>query len=57
MLFALETPGSSFKPSLRRPKNTWRLTRFKEIYNEKRSRGESSQSSLGAKYDFEISFD
>lgn len=57
MLFALETPGSSFKPSLRRPKNTWRLTRFKEIYNEKRSRGDSSQSSLGAKYDFEISFD
>lgn len=30
MLYALATPGSAFKPSINKPKMTWRLQKFKE---------------------------
>lgn len=48
MLFALATPGSAFKPSLKKPNNTWRLKKFKEIYLQKggSSAPSSSQSSI-----------
>lgn len=45
MLYALATPGSSFKPSVNRPKNTWRLTLFKDIYLEKASRENTPNNS------------
>ncbi|CAD1810546.1 unnamed protein product [Candida parapsilosis] len=35
MLYALATPNSSFKPSIRKIKNSWRLKKFKELYIEK----------------------
>ncbi|KAL6450979.1 hypothetical protein SBY92_001229 [Candida maltosa Xu316] len=35
MLQALATPGSAFKPSIRKCKSTWRLQKFKQLYIEK----------------------
>ncbi|KAI5967656.1 hypothetical protein CANMA_002836 [Candida margitis] len=35
MLYALATPNSSFKPSIRKIKNSWRLKKFKQLYIEK----------------------
>ncbi|KAI5948813.1 hypothetical protein KGF57_005211 [Candida theae] len=35
MLYALATPNSSFKPSIRKMKNSWRLKKFKQLYIEK----------------------
>lgn len=35
MLYALATPGSAFKPSLKKVPNTWRLEKFKSMYYEK----------------------
>lgn len=35
MLYALATPNSSFKPLIRKIKNSWRLKKFKELYIEK----------------------
>lgn len=35
MLYALATPGSAFKPSINKVKNTWRLQKFKKLYIQK----------------------
>lgn len=52
MLFALATPGSAFQPSLKRVQNTWRLKKFRAIYNEKGgsnySRSGSEHGSIGS---------
>lgn len=45
MLFALATPGSAFKPSVNKPRVTWRLTKFKDIYLEKASRENTPNNS------------
>lgn len=54
MLFALATPGSAFRPSINKPKNTWRLSKFKDIYMEKSSRDSSPKGSMS--FDFDIKF-
>ncbi|ODV77972.1 uncharacterized protein CANTADRAFT_12566 [Suhomyces tanzawaensis NRRL Y-17324] len=45
MLYALATPGSAFKPSLKKMSNTWRLQKFKTIYLEKGGSPNSSGAS------------
>ncbi|KGQ90952.1 hypothetical protein MEO_01271 [Candida albicans P94015] len=35
MLYALATPGSAFKPSIKKARNTWRLQKFKKLYIQK----------------------
>lgn len=37
MLYALATPGSAFKPSINKPKITWRLKKFKNHADESRN--------------------
>ena len=54
MLFALATPGSAFKPSIGKPKNTWRLNKFRDIYLDKSSRESSPKGSIS--FDFDIKF-
>ena len=43
MLYALATPGSAFKPSIKKAKNTWRLQKFKKLYIQKGGYISSSQ--------------
>lgn len=35
MLYALATPGSAFKPSMKKMPTSWRLEKFKNMYHEK----------------------
>ncbi|MCH0628921.1 hypothetical protein JNB11_02950 [Kocuria palustris] len=58
MLYALATPGSAFKPSLKKVPNTWRLKKFKDMYYEKggsysprSSQVSSNTSSLSISFD------
>ncbi|CAK9436236.1 uncharacterized protein LODBEIA_P07940 [Lodderomyces beijingensis] len=45
MLYALATPNSAFKPSIRKMKNTWRLQQFKKYYLAKGGANSSSAAS------------
>lgn len=56
MLYALATPGSAFKPSLKKIPNTWRLEKFKKIYNQKRGLGDPSSDGSVNSIEF-INFD
>lgn len=35
MLYALATPGSAFKPAVKKMPSSWRLEKFKTMYREK----------------------
>ncbi|KAG5420961.1 hypothetical protein I9W82_000051 [Candida metapsilosis] len=48
MLYALATPNSSFKPSIRKMKNSWRLKKFKQLYIEKGGLSANSSSNSGS---------
>lgn len=44
MLFALETKGSAFKPSINKPLITWRLQKFAEHHQGFRERTDSEST-------------
>lgn len=56
MLFALATPGSAFKPSLKKPTNTWRLKKFKDIYLQKGGSTNNSKASSQASFESSLRF-
>jgi hypothetical protein len=56
MLFALATPGSAFKPSLKKPTNTWRLKKFKDIYIQKGGSNNNSKASSQASIESSLHF-
>ncbi|KAK6203234.1 uncharacterized protein RJT21DRAFT_25579 [Scheffersomyces amazonensis] len=48
MLFALATPGSAFKPSIKKIDISWRLEKFKRLYSNKG--GKNSPEPISAAY-------
>lgn len=54
MLFALETKGSAFRPSINKPPITWRLRKFREHHDKaKRHSTADSESTLVSSWDME----